>query len=222
MIEVTLAIGVTAIGVVGVMAVLPYALKTTQYTSRETYLSTAANLIFAAVDQAVQEAEANNALKTLMSDDDTLNRKVMDVLKEISNTLESKSKDGFQIRISGNGSKGTLKMYNCGGKNIADSDIADVSLDYQIEVQDIKDILAFEVNADMAGDDVIENGWGEQKSVKGTPLLAPYTVLESEDKNSGKAFRNPLEKWKRIYVSFDTGQGDANKKYFVKEFCYTD
>lgn len=55
LVEVSLALGVTAVGVVGVMTILPYALKTAQTTSFDTYLADSAALLFAEMDRLVQQ-----------------------------------------------------------------------------------------------------------------------------------------------------------------------
>lgn len=55
MIEVSLALGITAVGVLGAVAILPIALKTTNDTTYSTYLSDAANMVFMGIDNYLNE-----------------------------------------------------------------------------------------------------------------------------------------------------------------------
>lgn len=55
MIEVSLALGVTAVGVLGAVTILPIALKTTNSTTYGAYLSDAANMIFMGLDDFLNE-----------------------------------------------------------------------------------------------------------------------------------------------------------------------
>lgn len=55
MIEVSLALGVTAVGVLGAIAILPIALKTTSATTYSAYLSDAANMVFMGIDDCLNE-----------------------------------------------------------------------------------------------------------------------------------------------------------------------
>lgn len=56
MIEVSLALGVTAVGVLGAITILPIALKTTNSTTYAAYLSDAANMVFMGIDDHLNEA----------------------------------------------------------------------------------------------------------------------------------------------------------------------
>lgn len=55
LIEVSLAMGVTAVGILGAITILPIALKTTAATSYSAYLSDASNMIFAGIDNFLNE-----------------------------------------------------------------------------------------------------------------------------------------------------------------------
>lgn len=55
MIEVSLAMGVTAVGVLGAVTILPIALKTTNSTTYNAYLSDAANMVFMGIDEFLNE-----------------------------------------------------------------------------------------------------------------------------------------------------------------------
>ncbi len=55
MIEVSLALGVTAVGVLGAVTVLPVALKTTNTAVYSAYLSDAANMVFMGLDRYLNE-----------------------------------------------------------------------------------------------------------------------------------------------------------------------
>ena len=55
MIEVSLALGVTAVGVLGAVAILPVALKTTNSATYSAYLSDAASMIFMEIDDCLNE-----------------------------------------------------------------------------------------------------------------------------------------------------------------------
>lgn len=55
MIEVSLALGVTAVGVLGAVAILPVALKTTSSATYSAYLSDAASMIFMSLDDLLNE-----------------------------------------------------------------------------------------------------------------------------------------------------------------------
>lgn len=57
LVEVTLALGVTAMGVVGAMTILPFAMRTTQQTARDTYLCDAADMIFTEIDRVLKESQ---------------------------------------------------------------------------------------------------------------------------------------------------------------------
>lgn len=57
MIEVCLAIGVMAVGVIGAVAILPSAMKTSQNASNDVYLADAANIIFAQIDREVKRIQ---------------------------------------------------------------------------------------------------------------------------------------------------------------------
>lgn len=56
MIEVSLALGVTAVGVLGAITILPIALKTTNSTTYAAYLSDAASMVFMGIDDYLNEA----------------------------------------------------------------------------------------------------------------------------------------------------------------------
>ena len=55
MIEVSLALGVTAVGVLGAVAILPIALKTTSSATYSAYLSDAASMVFMGLDDFLNE-----------------------------------------------------------------------------------------------------------------------------------------------------------------------
>lgn len=55
LIEVSLAMGVTAVGILGAVTILPIALKTTSSTTYSAYLSDASNMIFAGIDNFLNE-----------------------------------------------------------------------------------------------------------------------------------------------------------------------
>lgn len=57
MVEVTMALGVTAVGVAGVMTVLPTAMRTNQTATRNAYLADMANIIFSEIDVKAQELQ---------------------------------------------------------------------------------------------------------------------------------------------------------------------
>ncbi len=73
MVEVTLAMGVAAIGVIGAMALLPVALNSTSNSTSNTYLSDAATSIFAVIDAEVQQCKKNGTdedfIKLFSTDD---------------------------------------------------------------------------------------------------------------------------------------------------------
>ncbi len=73
LIEVSLALGVTALGVTGVMTVLPYAMKSASNASNETYLASAANMIFAEINRSITEdrlEKLKNSSTGVLSEDD--------------------------------------------------------------------------------------------------------------------------------------------------------
>ena len=55
MIEVSLALGVTAVGVLGAVAILPVALKTTSSATYSAYLADASNMVFMGIDDCLNE-----------------------------------------------------------------------------------------------------------------------------------------------------------------------
>ncbi len=55
LIEVSLALGVTALGVAGVMTLLPFAIRTSQNATNDTYLASAASLVFSGIEQKIEE-----------------------------------------------------------------------------------------------------------------------------------------------------------------------
>lgn len=57
MIEVCLALGVMAVGVIGAVAILPSAMKTSQIASNDVYLADAVNIIFAQIDREVNRIQ---------------------------------------------------------------------------------------------------------------------------------------------------------------------
>lgn len=55
MIEISLALGVTSVGVLGAVTILPIALKTSSATTYNAYLSDAANMVFMGLDEYLNE-----------------------------------------------------------------------------------------------------------------------------------------------------------------------
>lgn len=87
LVEVSLALGVTAVGVVGVMTILPYALKTAQTTSFDTYLADSAALLFAEMDRLVQQPVL---LKKIERNGVLSNNDKADLMNEFCAVLRSK------------------------------------------------------------------------------------------------------------------------------------
>lgn len=96
LIEVSLAMGVTAVGILGAITILPIALKTTAATSYSAYLSDASNMIFAGIDNFLNEecytldyAEAHKGNVTA------------EKLQEIYIKRRKSFKEIFQTNVSG-------------------------------------------------------------------------------------------------------------------------
>jgi len=61
LVEVSLALGVAAVGVVGAMTILPYAMRTTQQTMNDTYLCDVAEMIFTEIDRVLEAQQKNKS-----------------------------------------------------------------------------------------------------------------------------------------------------------------
>lgn len=221
LIEVTLAMGVTAVGVIGVMAILPYALKTTVETTRETYLSTAANLFFAAIDKSVQDVKTekgstgadllppadrrNHFKKTLMKDAESLNGKIKNCLTDVDASAGFKIEMVQHRAVVENASAGNefswvfgeLKFYNH-NDDVANGIPAFRAL-YFIMLEDIKpgEFVCFFKTETRPG--WVQNDDGSMTYTE-TQVLIPQQVSEPggypEQTNDEKGC------WKRVYVEF--------------------
>lgn len=90
LVEVTLALGVTAMGVVGAMTILPFAMRTTQQTARDTYLCDAANMIFTEIDRVLAEKQKGKSETPPSSGGKAEKREIFERLME---TLSDQSHD---------------------------------------------------------------------------------------------------------------------------------
>lgn len=89
LVEVTLALGVTAMGVVGAMTILPFAMRTTQQTARDTYLCDAANMIFTEIDRVLAEKQKGKSETPPSSGGKAEKREIFERLMETNNEKEA-------------------------------------------------------------------------------------------------------------------------------------
>ena len=96
LIEVSLAMGVTAVGILGAITILPIALKTTAATSYSAYLSDASNMIFAGIDNFLNEECYTLDYEEAHKGDVTAEK-----LQEIYIKRRKSFKEIFQTNVSG-------------------------------------------------------------------------------------------------------------------------
>ena len=96
LIEVSLAMGVTAVGILGAITILPIALKTTAATSYSAYLSDASNMIFAGIDNFLNEECYTLDYEEAHKGDVTAEK-----LQEIYTKRRESFKDIFPDNVSG-------------------------------------------------------------------------------------------------------------------------
>ena len=97
LVEVTLALGVTAMGVVGAMTILPFAMRTTQQTARDTYLCDAADMIFTEIDRVLKESQKGKSETSTSSgvkpEKQQIFENLMNDPRELNNLLDLEDSD---------------------------------------------------------------------------------------------------------------------------------
>lgn len=88
MIEVCLALGVMAVGVIGAVAILPGAMKTSQIASNDVYIADAVNMIFSQIDQEVTRIQ-------LKYDNDETAKDSEDPYADFENLFSTKNDAGY-------------------------------------------------------------------------------------------------------------------------------
>lgn len=235
MVEVGLALGVAAIGVVGVMAILPFALKTTQNSSREAYLGDAASFIFSRIDAKIQKDVSDQ------TDDSVKLTNFQAIFNSSSSTdgdfdltqlyNEIKTDGAGIIKIDTSGVNKTIAFYS----SKEQTGQPEFEAVYKIKAYEIKDLKLF-VDGKTPNTPVskFENGKWVYTIEEGVKVPQPveiaasgsanYTDPENENNKLTVNSTSPEKTWVRVYLELSWPKAlvetARQKRTFVKEYFY--
>ncbi len=249
LIEVSLALGVTALGVAGVMTLLPYAIKSSQKATNDTYLASAASMVFSGIEQKIADirresgsdkSTASAKFAALLYNSDAKVDGILGDAKNITNigemadVFDDISNDAAgEIEFEDDGD-GKAIIFRAPGAKVdqAKFGIRVISTDVYIDKIAHTDAIRKYIGGDKRKEPQeilnLSTGKMETKIVDIPGALTARRYPSDSYKDEENDYNNKQRKyWRRVYVelSWPTQLKDMDKrtkKYFVREYYFPD
>ncbi len=250
LIEVSLALGVTALGVAGVMTLLPYAIKSSQKATNDTYLASAASMVFAGIEQKIADIRRTNAgdkaaasakFAALLYDSDTIADGILGDAKNITNIGDMSGVfDNINNDAAGeiefkddSGSGGKIINFRAPGAKVEQARFGirvistDVYIDKIAHTDAIRKYIGGEKRKEPQEILNLSTGKMETKIVDIPGALTARRYPSDKYKNEESDYNDKQRKyWRRVYVELSwpvqLNIDKRTKKYFVREYYFPD